>query len=194
MGMGEPFLNYGRVLESIARLRDGDGLGLGARRMTVSTVGIVPVMRRFIHDGGEVNLAVSLHAPNDELRSLLVPYNRRFPIGDILDAAQEYVQTTRRRISIEYVLLSGTNDNPPLAVELARLLQPLNPLVHVNLIPWNPFGEAAFMRARRDAAEDFCRRLRLAGINATIRYSKGLDIDAACGQLRSREVTREKAS
>jgi 23S rRNA (adenine2503-C2)-methyltransferase len=190
MGMGEPFLNYQRVMESISQVRDPEGVGLGARRITVSTVGIVPAIQRFATEAGEVNLAVSLHAPNDDLRSELVPYNHRFPIAEVMTAVEEYIKITRRRVSFEYVLLQGTNDSSLLARELAMLLIPLNPLVHVNLIPWNPFGEALFARATRETAEAFARKLRGLGINATIRYSKGLDIDAACGQLRER-VTRE---
>jgi 23S rRNA (adenine2503-C2)-methyltransferase len=194
MGMGEPFLNYGRVMESITVLRDPAGLGLGARRITVSTVGIVPVFARFTRDAGEVNLAVSLHAPNDQLRTRLVPYNHQFPIGSIMGEVRDYVQTTRRRVSFEYVLLHGTNDSRDLAVELGALLRPLKPLVHVNLIPWNPFGGAGFSRGTREAAEDFEGWLARAGINTTIRYSKGLDIDAACGQLRQHDQLEAQAS
>jgi 23S rRNA (adenine2503-C2)-methyltransferase len=194
MGMGEPFLNYGRVMESIARLRDPEGLGIGARRITVSTVGVVPVIERFAREAGEVNLAVSLHAPTDELRTRLVPYNQRFPIGDIMRAVRQYVDSTRRRVSFEYVLLEGTNDGLALASELARLLVPLRPLVHVNLIPWNPFPEAGFGRATRAAAEGFAERVRRGGINTTVRYSKGLDINAACGQLRNVAVNEALAS
>lgn len=194
MGMGEPFLNYRRVIDSLARLLDTNGLGLGARHITVSTVGIVPAIRRFAVDGGQVNLAISLHAPNDELRHHLVPYNDRFPIGDILDAVREYVDRTHRRVSFEYVLLKGTNDTPALARELAMLLRPLMPLAHVNLIPWNPFREGQFVRSEGPNAEAFAAVLNRAGVNATIRYSKGLDIDAACGQLRDRDLTSRAAS
>lgn len=194
MGMGEPFLNYSRVMKAIERLRDASGLGLGARRITVSTVGIVPAIHRFAAQAGAVNLAISLHAPNDELRSRLVPYNRQFPITGILDAVSEYIDSTHRRVSFEYVLLSGTNDQPDLASSLADLLRPLVPLVHVNLIPWNPFEEAHYRRSTREAAQRFEAGLRRGGINATIRYSKGLDIDAACGQLRHRSSVEAVAS
>jgi 23S rRNA (adenine2503-C2)-methyltransferase len=186
MGMGEPFLNYRRVMESIERLRDAGGLGLGARRITVSTVGIAPVIERFARDAGEVNLAVSLHAPNDDLRSRLVPYNRRFPIRQVMEAVGAYIGLTRRRVSFEYVLLQNVNDSNALALDLAHLLKPLNPMVHVNVIPWNPFPEVGFTRATRSVAESFAGAVRQGHVNATVRYSKGLDIDAACGQLRNR--------
>lgn len=185
MGMGEPFLNYAAVMSSINRLRSTEGLRLGARRFTVSTVGIVPVMERFAQEAGDVNLAVSLHAPNDEMRTKLVPYNQNFPIRDILNAVRMYTEATSRRVSFEYVLLEGSNDAPRLAEGLARLLLPLRPLVHVNLIPWNPFPEAGFSPTSRRAAESFANQVRGGGINTTVRYSKGLDISAACGQLRN---------
>jgi 23S rRNA (adenine2503-C2)-methyltransferase len=187
MGMGEPFLNYARVMRSIEQLRSSDGFGLGARRITVSTVGIVPNIERFAREPGEVNLAVSLHAPNDEVRSRLVPYNSRYPVAAIIDATREYAETTKRRVSFEYVLLEGSNDAPHLADELGKLLRPFGALAHVNLIPWNPFPEGGFVRATREQAEAFALRARRAGVNTTIRYSKGLDIDAACGQLRRRQ-------
>ncbi len=194
MGMGEPFLNYRRVMESIAHLRDHRGVGLGARRITVSTVGIVPGIRRFMEEAGEVNLAISLHAPNDELRSRLVPYNDRFPLASILEAAREYTNATGRRVSFEYVLLAGTNDDPALASQLVRLVRPFGPLAHVNLIPWNPFGEVGFGRAAAPSVDAFAETLRRGGANVTVRYSKGLDIDAACGQLRDRALTQALAS
>jgi 23S rRNA (adenine2503-C2)-methyltransferase len=165
-----------------------NGIGMGARAITVSTVGIVPQIRRFAEWAGQVNLAVSLHAPNDELRTRLVPYNAHFPIRDIMDAVQQYIDATRRRVSFEYVLLRGENDSLLLARELALLLRPLSGLAHVNLIPWNPFREGHFMRSQGPDADAFAAVLRAAGVNATIRYSKGLDISAACGQLREREA------
>jgi 23S rRNA (adenine2503-C2)-methyltransferase len=184
MGMGEPLLNTRAVRDAIARLNDPRGFNFGERHFTVSTVGIVPQLRRFLEWAGQVNLAVSLHAPNDELRSRLVPYNRRFPVASLLDAVKDYVEATRRRVSFEYVLLRGVNDAPPLAVELADLLRPLGGLAHVNLIPWNPFREGHFVRSDGPDAAAFAELLRHRGVNATIRVSKGLDISAACGQLR----------
>lgn len=184
MGMGEPFLNPAGVREAIRILTDSDGLNLGERHVTVSTVGIVPQMRRFAEWGGQINLAVSLHAPNDDVRTQLVPYNRHFPIGDLMAAVREYIAATRRRVSFEYVLLKDVNDSSLLARELADLLRPFGGMAHVNLIPWNPFREGKFIRSEGPDADAFAEELRRGGINATIRYSKGLDISAACGQLR----------
>ena len=194
MGMGEPFLNYMRVMESINRLRSTGGLNIGARRITVSTVGIIPAIRRFAREGGEVNLAISLHAPNDELRSSLVPYNKRFPIADLMESALEYTAETGRRVSFEYVLLKGKNDDRGNALELSRLLKPFGQMAHVNLIPWNPFREGAFVRSEAPDTLAFREVLQRRGVNSTIRYSKGLDIDAACGQLRDRLVEGRMAS
>jgi 23S rRNA (adenine2503-C2)-methyltransferase len=184
MGMGEPFLNVPSVRDAVQRLTDPAGFGLGQRHLTVSTVGIVPQIRKFAEWGGQVNLAISLHAPNDELRSSLVPYNQRFPISDLMAAALDYIAATRRRVSFEYVLLKDANDSAELARELARLLMPFAGGAHVNLIPWNPFREGRFVRSEGPDADAFARVLREGGVNATIRYSKGLDISAACGQLR----------
>lgn len=184
MGMGEPFLNVPSVASSIARICDPGGLGLGERHVTVSTVGIVPQIERFGSWGGQVNLAVSLHAPNDELRSRLVPYNHHFPLADLMTAVRGYTVKSGRRVSFEYVLLRGVNDTIALARELGKLIHPFGGLAHVNVIPWNPFREGRFIRSEGPDADTFVDELRSAGINATIRYSKGLDISAACGQLR----------
>ena len=184
MGMGEPFLNVPSVRDAVARLTDPAGFGLGQRHITVSTVGIVPQIRKFAEWGGQVNLAISLHAPNDDLRTSLVPYNQRFPIADLMAAARDYIAATRRRVSFEYVLLKDTNDSIELARELARLLVGFGGGAHVNLIPWNPFREGRFVRSEGPDADAFAHALREGGVNATIRYSKGLDISAACGQLR----------
>lgn len=187
MGMGEPFLNTGPVRQAIELLTASDGFGLGERHITVSTVGIVPQIRRFVEWGGQVNLAISLHAPDDHLRGTLVPYNQHFPIGDIMRAVREYVDQTRRRVSFEYVLLRGVNDSAQQAQDLSRLLGPLGGMAHVNVIPWNPFREGRFIRSEGPDASAFVDVLIKSGTNATIRYSKGLDISAACGQLRERD-------
>jgi 23S rRNA (adenine2503-C2)-methyltransferase len=163
-------------------------MNLGQRSITVSTVGIVPQMRKFSSWAGQVNLAVSLHAPNDELRSRLVPYNHHFPIADLMDAVGHYVKETHRRVSFEYVLLRGVNDTPELADQLSDLLRPLRGYAHVNLIPWNPFRDGAFIRSEGPDADAFAEELRSGGTRATIRYSRGLDISAACGQLRERQA------
>jgi 23S rRNA (adenine2503-C2)-methyltransferase len=184
MGMGEPLLNVGAVQQSVERLTDPEGFGLGGRHLTVSTVGIVPQLKKFADWAGQVNLAISLHAPNDELRSQLVPYNRYFPIAAILEEVQAYFARTHRRVSFEYVLLRGINDSDAIARELVDLLRPLGGAAHVNLIPWNPFREGTFARSEGPDADLFAATLRKNGVNATIRYSRGLDISAACGQLR----------
>lgn len=184
MGMGEPLLNPLAVRSAIERLTDSAGIGLGDRRITVSTVGIVPQIRKFAEWAGQVNLAVSLHAPSDELRSQLVPYNERFPIHQLMEVVRDYIERTNRRVSFEYVLLKDVNDGLPVARQLAELLQSLGGLAHVNLIPWNPFREGHFVRSEGPDADVFAAELRRGGITTTIRYSKGLDISAACGQLR----------
>lgn len=197
MGMGEPLLNVRAVRQSIGTLTDPSGFNLGSRRITVSTVGIVPQIQRFGEWAGQVNLAVSLHAPNEQLRRSLVPYNEHFPIHAILAAAREYSSSTRRRVSFEYVLLRGVNDTPNLARELAALLRPLGGMAHVNLIPWNPFREGRFVRSEGPDAERFAQEVQRGGVNATVRYSKGLDISAACGQLReqvSRDTTKTSSA
>lgn len=187
MGMGEPLLNAGAVRASIERLTDQDGFNLGQRAITVSTVGIVPQMRKFATWAGQVNLAVSLHAPTDDLRLQLVPYNRHFPVFDIMAAVREYISETRRRVSFEYVLLRGVNDSPETGHELAALIKPLGGYAHINLIPWNPFRDGQFVRSEGPDADAFARTLQDGGARATIRYSRGLDISAACGQLRERQ-------
>jgi 23S rRNA (adenine2503-C2)-methyltransferase len=184
MGMGEPLLNTHAVAGAVGRMTEPAALGLGDRRITVSTVGIVPQIRKFAEWAGQVNLAISLHAPNDPLRTTLVPYNRFFPIEELMEAVREYTARTHRRVSFEYVLLHGVNDSRSLARELAALLRPLGVYAHVNLIPWNPFREGKFVRGEGPNADAFAAEARRAGVNATIRYSKGLDISAACGQLR----------
>ncbi len=191
MGMGEPLLNAAAVRDSIGMLTNPEGPGIGDRHITVSTVGIVPQIYKFAEWAGQVNLAVSLHAPNDELRSTLVPYNQRFPISELIEAVRSYFDATHRRVSFEYVLLRGVNDDLSLARQLADLLRPLGGGAHVNIIPWNPFREGKFIRSEGPDALAFGRALQERGIQATIRYSKGLDISAACGQLR--ELAREAA-
>jgi 23S rRNA (adenine2503-C2)-methyltransferase len=188
MGMGEPLANYDETLRAIRLLTHPDGLRLGARRITLSTSGLAPQMRRLANEHLQIGLAVSLHAPNDELRSRLMPVNRRWPIGEILDAADEYGERTHRRVSYEYTLMAGVNDSDALADELARLLR--GRLCHVNLIPLNPSEDPALRASSAERALAFEARLRQAGIAATIRVNRGRDILAACGQLRLAEKRR----
>src|SRR5918997_2298345 len=180
MGMGEPFANYDRWFAAVERLHDPAGFNFGARNMTVSTVGLVPGIRRLAAERLPINLAVSLHAPNDELRSALVPVNKRYPIAELMDAVNEYMETTRRRVSFEYVLLQGQNDTPELAAELAELVSGM--LCHVNLIPWNPVPGAPLERSHRRRVLAFQEVLLEHGIACTVRVERGVEIAAACGQ------------
>jgi 23S rRNA (adenine2503-C2)-methyltransferase len=181
MGMGEPFANYDRWYAAVERLHDPAGFNLGARNMTVSTVGLVPGIRRLAAAGLPINLAVSLHAPNDELRSSLMPLNRRYPIAELMQAVHDYIETTHRRVSFEYVLLQGQNDSPELAAELADLVAGM--LCHVNLIPWNPVFGAPLERSHRRRVNAFQQVLLDRGIACTVRVERGVEIAAACGQL-----------
>jgi 23S rRNA (adenine2503-C2)-methyltransferase len=188
MGMGEPLANYDETLRAIRLLLHPDGLRLGARRITLSTSGLVPQMRRLAEEGLAIGLAVSLHAPNDELRSRLMPVNRRWPIAEVLDAAQYYVDRTGRRVSFEYTLMAGVNDSDALADELAQLLR--RRLCHVNLIPLNPTEDLSLHASSTQRALAFEAHLRQAGVAATIRVNRGRDFQAACGQLRLAEKKR----
>ncbi|MBV9582370.1 MAG: 23S rRNA (adenine(2503)-C(2))-methyltransferase RlmN [Chloroflexi bacterium] len=185
MGMGEPLANYTETLRAIRLLIHPRGLHLGARRITLSTAGVVPAMRRFADERLQVGLAISLHAPDDALRSELMPINRRWPIHQVLAAADYYVERTGRRVSYEYTLMSGVNDSDALADDLAALLH--GRLAHVNLIPLNPGEDASLRASNAERALAFETRLRHAGIAATIRVNRGRDILAACGQLRLAE-------
>jgi 23S rRNA (adenine2503-C2)-methyltransferase len=182
MGMGEPLANYEPTLHAIRLLCDPAGLHLSQRRLTVSTSGLVPEIARLAREQLDLTLAISLHAPNDRLRSELMPINRRYPLRMLVAAATGYARTTGRRVSYEYVLLDGVNDQPAQADELAALLP--RHLAHVNLIPYNATG-AGFRPAPPARARAFLARLRQAGLSATIRASRGRDIVAACGQLRA---------
>ncbi|MCB0003075.1 MAG: radical SAM protein, partial [Anaerolineae bacterium] len=184
MGMGEPLANYGNLWKALHNMIDADGFGLGARHVTVSTVGLVPGIDRFAEEPLQVNLAVSLHAPNDDLRAQLVPINHRYPIAELMDACRRYVARTNRRISFEYAMMRGINDSQALAQDLADLLRGL--LCHVNLIPLNPVKGSPYQPSTREDVDVFVETLRAAGISATLRVRRGIDIDAGCGQLRAR--------
>jgi 23S rRNA (adenine2503-C2)-methyltransferase len=187
MGMGEPFHNYDATLAALDRLSDSDGMNFGARRFTISTVGLVPAIRKFAARKSQVNLAVSLHAANDELRSSMLPINKKYPLSELIAACQEYIKQTHRRISFEWALISGVNDTPEQARELAKLLQPLRQsgtlLAHVNAIPLNPTDKFQQKAASRQRALAFQDELKKLGIPCTIRLRRGIDIQAGCGQL-----------
>ena len=183
MGMGEPLANYGATLAAVRRIVSPapEGLGISARGVTVSTVGLAPRMRQLAHEGLPVTLALSLHAPDDELRDELVPVNNRWPVAEVLDAAWEYADRTHRRVSIEYALIKDVNDQPWRADLLASLLA--GHLVHVNLIPLNPTPGSKWTASDPDVEDEFLRRVRAGGVPATIRDTRGREIDGACGQL-----------
>ncbi len=185
MGMGEPFNNYRNWWEAVERLHDPEGFNMGARNFTVSTVGLVPGIRKLADEKLQVNLAISLHTPDDEQRTEMMPVNRSFPIADLIAAVKDYIAKTNRRVSFEYVLLQGKNDNPDQAERLARLLKPdgVPLLCHVNLIPWNPVPGTPLGRSERARVLAFQNVLQQAGIPCTVRVERGVDIGAACGQL-----------
>jgi 23S rRNA (adenine2503-C2)-methyltransferase len=184
MGMGEPLANYGPTLRAIQLLNAAYAIGIGMRHLTISTVGIVPQIRRLAQEGLQLTLAVSLHAPTDKLRDELVPINRQWPIAELLNACREYVALTNRRISFEYVLMEGVNDTPALALTLGNLLADPPGLWHVNLIPWNPVYGMQYRRPAVQRVEAFAQAVRQRGISTTVRLERGGEIDAACGQLR----------
>jgi 23S rRNA (adenine2503-C2)-methyltransferase len=183
MGMGEPLANYEQTWRAIRLLNSPDGFNLGARHMTISTVGIVPGIQRMSREPEQVSLAVSLHAATDELRSRLVPVNRRHPLADLMEALREYIRATRRRVTFEYALIQDVNDATEHAERLAALLRGL--LCHVNLIPLNPIPDSPWQGSAPRRAEAFRDRLAAAGIPTTMRLRRGVDIAAGCGQLRA---------
>ncbi|MBM3969951.1 MAG: 23S rRNA (adenine(2503)-C(2))-methyltransferase RlmN [Planctomycetes bacterium] len=182
MGIGEPLANMPAVLQVLAAASSPDGLGIGARHITVSTVGLPAKIREFAHSGKQYNLAISLHAPNNTLRDKLVPVNDRIGVDAILDAADEYFEVTGRRVTFEYVLLAQVNDEPQHAQQLAQLLR--GRCAHVNLIPMNGVSVLPFHEPPAPRTQQFVAILEHAGIPASVRKRKGADIDAACGQLR----------
>jgi 23S rRNA (adenine2503-C2)-methyltransferase len=184
MGMGEPFDNYASMVQALRLLIHPDAVGFSARRITVSTSGLVPAIRTFGAEGLRVNLAVSLNAPNDAIRSQLMPINKRWPISELLAACRDYPLPPGRRITFEYVLLAGVNDRAEHAEQVARLLSGLR--CKVNLIPFNEFPEAGFQRPTAETVKRFQTILLEHYLTATIRESRGREIGAACGQLAER--------
>jgi 23S rRNA (adenine2503-C2)-methyltransferase len=189
MGMGEPLLNYDAVWQAIETWNDRQGFNLGARRITLSTAGVVPGILRLAQERLQVGLAVSLHAAENELRDQLVPLNRRYPLDDLLEACHAYVAQSGRRITMEVALIEGLNDSLEHARQLARRLQGLD--CHVNLIPLNPSPGAAYRPAPRSAVLAFRHALADQGVAVTVRLRRGLDIQAGCGQLRGGRRTSD---
>jgi 23S rRNA (adenine2503-C2)-methyltransferase len=187
MGIGEPFENYDAMMKFLKVMIHPKGLNIGQRHITVSTSGIVPNIYRFADEQTQVNLAISIHAPNDTLRSKLMPVNRRFPFAQLIESCQYYVAKTGRRITFEYALMGGVNDRPEHAEELAQVLKAF-PMAHVNLIPVNFVTERDYVRTPRDDIFAFQRILERNKVNATIRREQGSDIAAACGQLRAKHM------
>ena len=181
MGMGEPFHNYQATMQAIKNLNDPTGFKFGARRITISTIGIVPMIKQFAQENNQVNLAVSLHAATDELRSALVPINRRYPLDELLPSCKEYVQQTSRRLTFEWALVHDVNDGLDQAQSLVKLIQGLN--CHVNLIPLNPTQGYAGRATSRERVKSFHDFLTKHKIPCTIRMRQGVDIHAGCGQL-----------
>lgn len=186
MGMGEPFLNYDQVMKAIKYINEPDGLGIGARHISISTCGIVPGIQKLSGEKMQLNLAISLHAPNDKLRTELMPINKAYPIKKLLAAVDKYIQKTGRRVMFEYLMLKGVNDSVEQAQELAQILA--KPLYLVNLIAYNP--TEVFRASDAKTITDFKNILSRAGVAVTQRYTFGQDIDAACGQLANKAQKR----
>jgi 23S rRNA (adenine2503-C2)-methyltransferase len=188
MGMGEPFHNYEAVMEAVALLNDPQGFGLGHRHITISTVGLVDKIDRFADEHVQVNLAISLHAPTNELRSRLMPVNRKFPVEALMAACERYVEKTNRKVFFEYVMLDGVNDDETTAGDLAAIMR--GRLYHVNLIPYNSTPDAPFGATPEARIWKFAGVLDAAGVPVTVRQNMGRDIAAACGQLRAESQPR----
>lgn len=193
MGIGEPFDNYNNVLNFVRTINDDKGMAIGARHITVSTSGLAHKIRDFANEGVQVNLAVSLHAPNNELRSSIMKINRAFPIEKLFAAIEYYIETTNRRVTFEYIMLNEVNDGVEQALELAELLKNIKKLSYVNLIPYNPVSEHdQYSRSPKERVMVFYDTLKKKGVNCVVRQEHGTDIDAACGQLRSNTMKRDR--
>lgn len=188
MGIGEPFDNYDNIMDFIRIINSPFGIAIGARHITVSTSGLVPMIKRYAEEDLQTNLAISLHAPNDELRNKIMKVNKAYNISSLIAAINEYIEKTNRRVTIEYVMLSMVNDSEENANELADLLRGMN--VYVNLIPYNETSHIEYKKSPNDQVMKFYDTLKRRGINVTVRREFGGNIDAACGQLRANEVER----
>ena len=188
MGMGEPFQNYDNVINAMNRLNHPKALGLGARRFTISTVGLIPKIIQFADEGYQYNLAISLHTVDDELRSKLIPINKKYPVDDLISACRYYVKKTSRRVTFEYALIQGINDSTEDAEALASKLRGL--ICHVNLIQLNPTKGFKEEGSSTDRANSFCETLEANNISCTIRLRRGIEIQAGCGQLATEAETK----
>lgn len=186
MGIGEPLDNYDNVLDFIKIINDPKGIAIGARHITLSTCGLIPKIKDLANESLQINLAISLHAPNREIRNKLMPVNKVYNISDLIGAIKEYIAKTNRRVTIEYVMLDNINDSIECAIELATLLKGMN--VYVNLIPYNETNHLELKKSKKEQILKFYDTLKKNNINVTIRREFGSKIDAACGQLRSKEV------
>lgn len=188
MGIGEPLLNYDNVLEFIKIINDPKGLEIGARHITISTCGIIPGIKRLAEEKMQINLALSLHAPNDMLRNTIMPVNKAYSVNKVIKEIKDYIDKTNRRVTIEYVMINNVNDNPKQADLLAKLLRGMN--VYVNLISLNEIPNSKFTKSDENRIMNFYDLLKKAKINVTVRREFGNQIEAACGQLRASEVLK----
>lgn len=189
MGIGEPFDNYDNVMRFINIINDPKGINIGIRHITISTCGIVPKIKEFMDEKTGVNLAISLHAPNDEIRDKLMPINKAYKIKDIMKVVKEYIKQTNRRVTFEYILLKNINDSDECAIELSKLLKGIN--CYVNLIPYNETSHIDYKTSEKVTINRFYDILKKNDINVTIRREFGSKVSAACGQLRSEQITRK---
>ncbi|MEL3971383.1 23S rRNA (adenine(2503)-C(2))-methyltransferase RlmN [Rossellomorea oryzaecorticis] len=193
MGIGEPFDNYDNMMDFFRVVNDQKGLSIGARHITVSTSGLADKIYKFADENIQINLAVSLHAPNNDLRTKIMKINRAYPLEKLMPAIDYYLEKTNRRITFEYILLRDVNDHKEEALQLAKLLKNKRHLSYVNLIPYNPVDEHnQYQRSTKDAIVEFYGTLLEHGINCGVRVEQGTDIDAACGQLRSKQIKKDK--
>lgn len=184
MGIGEPFDNYDNVMRFVKIINCGKGIDIGSRHITISTCGVIPGIKKFMKEDGQVNLAISLHAPNDELRTKLMPINKAYHLQELMDVIKEYIATTNRRVTFEYIMLEDINDSEEDAKELVKLLKGIN--CYVNLIPYNETENIGFKRTKEWKILKFYDILKSNKINTTIRKEFGSSVDAACGQLRAK--------
>ena len=189
MGIGEPFDNYDNVLRFIKIINEGKGIDIGSRHITISTCGIVPGIEKFMNEEGQVNLAISLHAPNDVIRDKIMTINKAYNIKSLLDTVKKYIQKTNRRVTFEYILLENVNDSNECAYDLSKLLHGIN--CYVNLIPYNETENIGFKRTKTEQILKFYDILKKNKINVTIRKEFGSKVDAACGQLRANNSNKE---